>query len=245
MEFDPRPFPPLAPREIHVWCVDLDLPPSAETPADCLCDEERRRAVRFVREADRRRFTASHIALRVILGRCLGIPPGRVEVSARAGGKPELSARSDGPLLHYNLSHSGGMALVAVSSDQEVGVDVEQVRPLDDVDSIVNRYFAPGERAHWQASPEDERLAAFFRCWTRKEAYLKARGIGLSAALDQFEVVPSPDRAVCLVQHVAPEPSEGQWHVYDLQPAANYMAACAVQHPAEEIRVHPWLQGSA
>jgi 4'-phosphopantetheinyl transferase len=247
------PPPPLLPRELHVWRVELDRPPAADVLAGRLSAEERRRAERFVREIDRRRFLVGHAALRTILGRYLDIPPHRVETVLRAGGKPELlpSQFSPRPLgegpgvralaaLRFNLSHSEALALIAVALDCEVGVDVEHVRPIDDVESIVKRYFAPGEQAAWRALPERERLGGFFRCWTRKEAYLKARGIGLSGGLDRFEVSLAPDEPPRLLQVADPSDAAARWQMYDVPAGQGYLAACVVEGVVEKLSLFDW-----
>lgn len=233
-------LPRLLPHELHVWRVDLDRPPaSLECLAECLSSDERRRAERFVREIDRRRFIVSHAAVRTILGQYLGIPPERVEMAIRPGGKPELTPPPDAPPLRFNLSHSDALAMIAVVFDREVGIDVERVRPMSDMQGIVERFFAPGERAVWQTLPHDERASAFFRCWTRKEAYLKARGVGLSSGLDKFEVAFAPGEPARLLRDNRGD-FAADWHMYDLSPNSNYFAACAVERGAENLSVFDW-----
>ncbi len=244
MEFDlgppPATVPPLSPREVHLWRIRLDHPPAAITHlAECLSPEEHRRAERFVRDEDRQRFIVSHAALRMILGQYLGVPPGQVEMVVAASGKPSL-ASSNLPPLHFNLSHSEDLALVGVALDRQIGVDVEHWRPLVDAESIVKRYFAPGERARWQALPDHEQLPAFFRGWTRKEAYLKARGVGLSAGLDRFEVSLVPGESTRLVEGGEGNDSATRWQVYDISPGRGCSAACAVEGEIEKASLHDW-----
>lgn len=247
MEFDLGPFPrSLSPRELHLWCVDRQhLLAAADLLAECLSPEERDRSQRFVRGIDRQRFTVTHAAVRTILGHYLGIPPGQVEMTIRPGGKPELAPLPHLPPLRYNLSHSEGLAMVAVAINREVGVDVEYVRPFRDIESIVERYFAPGERATWQALPDHERVAAFFRCWTRKEAYLKARGIGLSAGLDQVEVSCAPNEPARLLWGEGPGDLGVQWQMYDVSPGRDYMAACVAEQGIDRLSLYqrPILRG--
>jgi 4'-phosphopantetheinyl transferase len=253
----------LPPRELQLWKVELDAATLADDHlAEMLSADERRRWQRFLREADRRRFLVSHAALRTILGKYLGTPPDRVEITSATGGKPQLPPPSNGLPLRFNLSHSEGLAMVALALGQEVGVDVEHVHPFADMGDIVERYFAPAERAAWQALPAEEQCAAFFRCWTRKEAYLKAQGIGLSGGLDRFEVsmapagegrrgqspsVPRPCEHGARLRAVAangyspllpielrdvPELVE-RWTLYDVSPGGEYCAACAVEGAIE------------
>jgi 4'-phosphopantetheinyl transferase len=232
--------------------VPLDPPADSETLTQYLSAEEVRRAARFLRETHRRRFIIAHAALRTILGQYLGIPPDRVAISLRTGGKPELALAQGSPLpwgggpgvraaktLRFNLSHSEALALIAVALDCEVGVDVEHIRPISDMANIVKRYFAPGEQAAWLALPDGERLAGFFRCWTRKEAYLKARGIGLSGGLDRFEVSLAPDEPARLL---CPDPSDApaRWQMHDVLAGPGYLAACVVEGAIEVVSTFDW-----
>jgi 4'-phosphopantetheinyl transferase len=235
----------LLPGDLQLWRVELDRPPATtELLAECLSPEERGRAERFVRQTDRRQFIVSHAAVRSILGKCLDVAPERVEMTIRPGGKPELTPAAGAPPLRYSLSHSEGLAMVALTLGREVGIDVERVRPSLDVANIVERYFAPGERAAWRALPECQRLAAFFRCWTRKEAYLKARGVGLSSGLDRFEVSLAPDEPARLLRGSEPSDSGAQWCVYDVSPGGEYIAACVVEGEAESVSVADWTAPS-
>jgi 4'-phosphopantetheinyl transferase len=129
--------------------------------------------------------------------------------------------------------------MVALTLHREVGIDVEQMRPTIDAASIVDRYFSAGERATWHSLPEHARLAAFFRCWTRKEAYLKARGIGLASGLDRFEVSFAPGEPARLLQR-DPTDSDAPWHMYDVSPGGDYAAACVVEGPIEQLSIHDW-----
>ncbi|MEX2287165.1 MAG: 4'-phosphopantetheinyl transferase superfamily protein [Planctomycetaceae bacterium] len=241
MEFDIESFPQCSSRELHVWRVDLDHPAVAiGVLGEFLSPEERQRAARFLRDTDRQRFIVGHSALRTILGRYLGVSPGRVEITDRPDGKPQLLPSPTVSPLRFNLSHSEGLALVAVALDREVGIDVERVRPLADVENIVERYFAPGERGKWQALPDHERLAAFFRCWTRKEAYLKACGTGLSLGLDRFEVSFAPGEPARLLWCGDANDTSAQWIVYDVSPSRSYMAACVVEVGIEMVSIYDW-----
>jgi 4'-phosphopantetheinyl transferase len=217
-------------RELHLWWIDTSRPAEPlEALKRYLDPDERRRAERFVREADRRKFVVSHAALRIILGQYLGVPPDQVETAAGPGGKPQLIASSPLPLLRFNLSHSEERALVGVAYDQEVGVDVEHVRPLTDAAHLVARCFSAGEQSAWQSLPLNERLPAFFRCWTRKEAYLKARGVGLSAGLDHFEVSLAPGEPARILSINDSTTSPAQWPIGDVPGDEGYMAAYVVE----------------
>jgi 4'-phosphopantetheinyl transferase len=245
MEFDLRPppatVPSLSPLALHLWRIHLAHPPAAIPHfAKCLSSDEHRRAERFVRDTDRQRFIVSHAALRMILGQYLAVPPDHVEMVIAASGKPILASAPNSLRLHFNLSHSEDLALVGVTLDRRIGVDVEHWRSLVDAESIMKRYFAPGELACWRALPEQERLPAFFRGWTRKEAYLKARGVGLAGGLDQFEVSLVAGESTRLVEDGDTTHSATCWQVYDVSPGNGYSAACAVEGEIEEASLFDW-----
>ncbi len=242
LQFDSKPALQLSPRVLNLWCIEIDRwLPVVERLAQYLSPEEAARSRRFLREVDRQRFVISHAAVRTILGAYLGAPPNRVELTVRVGGKPELASSPPFPPLCYNLSHSEEMAMVAVALDREVGVDIERLRPFLDIEEIVERYFAPGEQATWRELPDRERLDAFFRCWTRKEAYLKARGIGLSSGLDQVEVSFAPGETARLLRDQSLGQLSDGWQMYDVSPPGKgYMAACVVEKGIDRLTVHQW-----
>lgn len=165
--------------EVHVWRLELDLSPAraAEVSA-CLSADERQRAGRFAKPADRDRHSAAHGGLRRLLGRYLAVEPAGLAFRFGPHGKPAVA---DPPFdLRFNLSHSEGVGLVAVAVGREVGVDVERVRDQPPEEGVAEMAFGPTELAAWRALPAERRPAAFYRLWTRREAWLKARGVGLS-----------------------------------------------------------------
>lgn len=173
--------------DVHVWAVPLDGTDKAvRRLAATLNDDEQRRAARFLAEEPRRRFVISRAALRTILAHHLRTAPADVPVEYDLHGKPQLPERTND--LYFNLAHSGGLALVAVTEGCAVGVDVERVRPVRQWDQIAIRYFSVSETEAIMAAEESERQAAFLRCWTHKEAILKAIGVGLGYPLDAFAV---------------------------------------------------------
>jgi 4'-phosphopantetheinyl transferase len=160
--------------------------------AQCLSDAERVRAGRFVFEPDRRRFIVGRAHLRHLLASRLGTRADRVELDYGPRGKPRLAgdfAESD---LRFNLSHCGDVVLYAFSTGCEVGVDVEAVRELPDADDVAQHFFSPREHAAYRRLPARERPRGFFRCWTRKEAFIKALGSGLAYPLTEFDSNPAP-----------------------------------------------------
>jgi 4'-phosphopantetheinyl transferase len=191
-----------------------------------LDDEERARSTRFARPPDCRRFVLAHAALRLFLARCLGIHPTAVRYETGVHGKPRLGPGL--PLLEFNLSHSGGLGLLAVARDRSVGVDVEQLRDLPDALNIADAHFSAAEREVLRSLPPAEQRSAFFRCWTRKEAVIKAVGEGLGRPLDSFDVDLAPGSMAALTQLDGRSGNAAGWSLRDLTAPAGYEAAGAV-----------------
>lgn len=210
----PSRWPRLRDDEIHVWCVELDEAADAAALAACLSAGERERAGGLPSSAHRRRFVAARATLRQLLGRYLGQEPGAVVFAHGAHGKPFLPQGG----LHFNVSHTQGLALYAIASACEVGVDVEWMQPQVAHERIAARFFALEEREMLAQVPAEERRVAFYHIWTRKEAYLKACGDGLAAGLGTF--------AVSLEAEALLRSGEGRrWKLVAWEPAAGYVAA--------------------
>ena len=210
---------------VHVVSVPLDdLMPGA---LEVLDDDERARAARFVFDRHRSRFIAAHACLRLLLGQYIGQAPAALRFTAGARGKPRLL--DEGTDVRFNLSHSGDRALIAVSVGIEVGVDIEQARPEALLD-LARRFFAPGEVAALEALPMAEQPGAFVRGWTRKEAFIKALGDGLSFPLDQFEVSLAPDAAGQLLRSCGSDvDATARWRLVSLAAPPGYAAAVAAE----------------
>src|SRR5262245_34273422 len=178
--------------DILLWHVVLDRSPAeAEQLAALLAADELERTNRFRDPLLGRRFVTGRASLRRVLGRCLGRDPKEISFTYRAAGKPEMvDVGSHG--LHFNLTHSHAVAIIAVSPGRPVGVDIERVRPDFACAEIAARFFSRREQAMLCDLPADERAVAFFRCWTRKEAFIKLLGAGLSFPLDEFDVSLAP-----------------------------------------------------
>jgi len=224
----PARFPRLRPDEVHVWGIELDPPrPWVARLAATLAPDERERAGRFHNPADRRRFVVAHGAMRQLLGGYLGRNAGAVDFSCGRHGKPFVP----GEPVRFNLSRSGERALVAVSLDREVGVDVERIRPMEDARGIAERFFSRAESLKLQTvlgTPAAD--TAFFTCWTRKEAFVKAIGEGLSHPLATFEVTFLAGEPAEL--RIAPHPrgqAPRRWTLLDVDPGASYCAALVVE----------------
>jgi 4'-phosphopantetheinyl transferase len=212
---------------VTVWEIDLrcDLSQIAALSA-LLSRDERNRAERFVRERDRHRFTVARGALRTILAGALGNDrPVSLAFDYGAYGKPSLAQPCNPHHLHFNLAHSHDLALLAVTQGQEVGIDVEYVRPEVEILALAQRFFSPAESLRLNGLAEDERIEAFFDCWARKESYIKARGEGLNLALARFEVGFGRGQPACLkVDHGDPKACM-RWHLCHLDTRPGYRAA--------------------
>jgi 4'-phosphopantetheinyl transferase len=231
-------------REVHVWFVELAASDaSLEDCVSTLSADERERALRFRFEQLKTAFTLSRGILRVLLGRYLAIEPGRVRFAYGTRGKPRL-AFPETP-LEFNLAHSGVFAAYAFAVGCELGVDIEEVRPVPDQEGIVRRFFSREECEEWLELDSWQRDEAFFRCWTRKEAYIKALGDGLSMPLDSFRVSLRPGVPASLI-HANGDPAAGSnWSLLSLTPADGYVGSLAVPERARSVRILPRLTASA
>lgn len=231
-----RPAPgTLAADEVQVW--RLRVPPVGSEPAiwhDWLSVEERERIGRKRQAIDRQRDLTSRAGLRRLLGTYIGCSPGEIAFATGASGKPVLAPCPGGPRLEFNISHAGEWVLLAFAHAR-VGVDVEAWREIDH-DEIVRHYFAPAEQAAWEGVPAAKRLPVFFSAWTRKEAYVKALGTGLTTPLDQFAVRFHPADAPAALLSCEEGGGEVQrWTLADCSPAPGYSGAGAVEAPAVRI----------
>jgi 4'-phosphopantetheinyl transferase len=213
--------------EVHVWRVSLVQPPEAIAAlADTLSPDERERAARFHFERDRAAFTVARGALRALLGRYLARLPGDLGFGYHARGKPYLAAPA-GDRLRFNLSHSGGLALIALTQGREVGVDIEHKRALQDLTSLARISFAPGEYATLCGLAPRDQPDAFFACWSRKEAFIKATGEGVSQLAD-FDVTLRPGEPARLLR-IDGAFARRRWSLHELPVSPGYAAALVVE----------------
>jgi len=187
------------------------------------------RARRFHFQRDSERFIVTRGLLRCILGRYLGIEPGRLRFVYNSYGKPALATASDEGALCFNLSHSGGLALYAVARGRQVGIDLERIRAVPEIEQIAQRFFSSREYAAFRSLAAGLRQEAFYSCWTRKEAYIKARGQGLSLPLDQFDVSLVPGEPARLLDVRGDSQDGHHWLLRELEPGPGYVAALAVE----------------
>lgn len=214
---------------VHVWRADTGMPAS-RLAALCqlLAPDERARAARFLHEEDRRRYTVARGVLRRLLARYLGVAPTAVEFRYGAHGKPALAETAEGRDLRFNLSHSHGLALHAFAIGREVGVDVERMRPNTDVMAVARRFFSPAEVDALTKLPAGQRREAFFNCWTRKEAFIKAHGEGIALGLGRFGVTLRPGEPAALLRFDGDPAEAARWSMYALDAGEGYKAALAV-----------------
>jgi 4'-phosphopantetheinyl transferase len=191
--------------------------------------EELQRAKRLVVEERREQFVAGRGILRELLGEQLGEDPGAIRISQGEFGKPHLTDHLEPDALCFNLSHAGEFMLVTFAAGREIGVDLEQLRPELDFRPMAERYFSEREQADLFSLPESEQLTAFYRCWTRKEAYIKATGTGFSQPSNGFDVSLLQGEPPALLAHRVKPGDVGRWKLYDLEAPQGYCAALAVE----------------
>jgi 4'-phosphopantetheinyl transferase len=221
---------------IHVWRTSVTGTLSHQAdPGRLLSIEELERSQRFVFERDRQRFVVVHSVLRRLLAGYTGHPPESLTFGSNRFGKPYLVGPGDiQSRYRFNLSDAGSLALYAFSCESEIGIDIEQIRPIEHLE-IAERFFSPIETAELTGLSPDEQLSAFYTCWTRKEAYIKGHGKGLNMPLGDFSVPLSPGHDVGLV-HCAEDNREGaDWILYGLEAGDGYAAALAVQGQGHRV----------
>ncbi len=228
-----------SPSTVEVWCISWTK--HLAQIEDCralLSTAERTKADAFHFERDRQRYVISHAALRSLLTQHVSLAPGDIMIRQNGWEKPQLEPPHGG--VHFNLSHSGDLALVAISPDYEVGVDVEQIKTLPDLATVATRFFSKSESNALFQLPAAEQTPAFFRIWTRKEAFLKARGNGLSLPLAEFDVsLESGCTSVLLATRFA-QAEVTRWRVSDLPCAPEYAAALAVEGLDWTVTTRSW-----
>jgi 4'-phosphopantetheinyl transferase len=230
-------IPPLAGHEIHVWAVKLGVTSKElEDFAATLSPQESERAKKFKFDTHRNRFIAGRGVLRTILGQYLGATPADLRFVYLANGKPALGEGFESVGIHFNLAHTEDLALLAVTRIGTVGVDVECVRPIKNVDELVARFFSQRENDLFQKVSDPEKPAAFFNLWTRKEALLKATGEGITRSLSLVEVsflVNEPARLLAISGDEAAAP---RWCLREITPAVGITGAVAIELGTSNIQ---------
>lgn len=224
-----------------VYAVSLDQ--STEVVhkfAGSLAEEELGSAERFRFDKDRTRFIVARGWLRELLGSTLGVPPSTIKFQYGPCGKPALALSGGTGRLEFNIAYSHGLAVVALCREVEVGVDVEAIRPVEDESGLVRTCFSPREQGEYWAVQPLERNLAFFNGWTRKEAFIKAIGKGLSQPLESFDISLAPGRRAELLRFGALEGAACGWSLSSFTPAPGYVAAVALR-VQRELRIVPEL----
>jgi 4'-phosphopantetheinyl transferase len=239
------PFPPedwfSAAAGTQVWAIPLDADPPRLAEFDAtLAPIERERAARFHFLRDRNRFIAGRGGLRQILGRYLQVHPIKLHFNYGPHGKPSVAHPDGLNNLQFNLAHSEGLALLAVTRSGKVGIDLERIRPLNDAEGLVTRFFCPREISAFQALPDTEKPAAFFNLWTRKEAWLKAIGEGIGHSLNLVEVSFLPGQPAHLLSLPEGPETAAQWNLRDLAPAPGFAAALAIHGLDRPLQCWRW-----
>ncbi len=239
---EPGRLPVLGKDEVHVWRASLDMAPASIRRAlTVLSADERRRADRFRFSVHGDRFVAARAVLRGLLGHYLELPPSGVPLCAGPTGRPVLPSDFRDGGVEFNLTHSGDRTLIAVARDRAVGVDLERLRRGVAHERLADRFFTPSEAEALRDVPPAVRPIAFFACWTRKEAFLKATGTGLQHglphALREFAVTVSPFEPPEIRQFPG---GTRRWSLTDLDVGAGYAAALAVEGNAR-MRLFEWV----
>lgn len=236
----PNKFPNLEMHQAHIWSAVLNYDiQKLKIFFDLLDADEQVRANRFHFEKDRNQFIASHGILRKILSGYLNISPEKIIFSYNEFGKPFIANQSD---IQFNLSHSKNITLIAITKNYSIGVDIEYIKQTRDIEAIAERYFSTHECSALKQLPTEERQKAFFNGWSRKEAFLKAHGQGLSYSLEKVEVsLATNEPAKFIAIHDANE-NISEWELYNLEPANDFAAAVAIKGELKKIEMLQWQE---
>lgn len=221
---------------MHVWRISLTQPTEASSLWATLSVEEQTRAARLVREELRSRYVIAHGWARKILARYLGLLPGEIRYEYGDYGKPRIQPTGSSARVDFNLTHSGDIALIAVTPGTQVGIDIEAHNRKTDFLELAARTFSVAEREALAALADDETLltAGFFACWTRKEAYLKATGHGISGGLEHFDVSLTPGQPARLLRDERDPGATNRWNMREITVSPGYSAAVVVEAPLRE-----------
>jgi 4'-phosphopantetheinyl transferase len=230
--------------ELQIWLASLEIGPQQLGELErTLSADEIARAGRFYFERDRRSFIGRRGILRAILATYLETTPSALRFLYNEFGKPRLEGSKEARSLSFNLSHSGLLVLVAVAIERDVGVDIEFIDSSVSFEEVAKRFFSPNEIATLEALPQSLRPAGFFNCWARKEAYLKARGMGLSIPLDSFDVSLIQGETATLVGTENSSSDISNWKVENLNIDSRYAAAVAAAGRDWKVALWNWQSG--
>jgi 4'-phosphopantetheinyl transferase len=228
--------------EAQVWRASLDQDAKViANLAALLSQDERQRAVRYHRPVDRDRFIVGRGILRMVLSAYLALAPGQLQFTYNEYGKPAVSDDQNDRALNFNLSHSAGLALYAFTRGRVVGIDIEYIREDFATLDIAEHFFSKDEVRSLKAAPACLRAEAFFNCWSRKESYIKAIGMGVSYPLDGFTVSLAPDVAPALLKVDADEREPTRWQMYEIKAGEGYAASLIVEKPPIALKQWQWI----
>lgn len=235
--------PELAIGDVHIWRIGLDQPEDVyHTLSDHLAADELARADRFRFDDARRRFVVGRGILRSILAGYLAANPQEIRFQYGPQGKPSLDTRYESAALHFNLSHTRDVAVCACTRHYEIGVDVEHIHPLDDMDRVARRMFSEGDYLAWSHLPDGLRLTAFYKCWTQKEALIKALGCGLSQPMSQLSVSMLPEEPAALVNLNGDCKRASDWSLHSFVPEIGTIAAFALKTRHWQLACFVWSE---
>jgi 4'-phosphopantetheinyl transferase len=227
-------------NEVHIRFTRLDLEDDDQSRLERrLAEEERSRADRLKIELARNRFIAGRAFLRETLASYLEVEPEALLLGEGEWGKPYIAQGKGCGMLSFNLSHAAGLAVLAVSLKREVGIDIEKTAKELPYRNIARMFFSPREQEELFTLPPDEQLAAFYRCWSRKEAYLKGCGRGFSVPSGNFDVSLLPGQKPALIEHRLSPGESGRWSLLDIPAPEGFCAALAVEGGPPVIRIFP------
>lgn len=241
MKIKAAEVPTLGQAEIQVWRINLAQDTAGEDRLKaCLSAEERERTGRFHFAHDRRRFVIRRAALRHLLAAHLSVSPDAVRFLPGSHGKPGLLGQAGPAGLRFSCSHSADLGLVAMARGRELGVDLEQHRPLADAGDLTNAFFSPCEIAELKGVPPELKARSFFDCWSRKEAFVKAIGLGLSFPLHRFAVSLAPDQPAALLRVEDDPGAVNRWKMLSLDITADYSAALVFEGRDANLKCFEW-----
>jgi 4'-phosphopantetheinyl transferase len=231
----------LSKQDVHIWQAALDLPSSTvQELREVLTNDEKARAEQFHFDRDKQRFIAARGMLREILAFYLEVKAGELRFDYGRNDKPKLSDTFGNKAICFNLSHSQGIALYGLTQGRAIGVDIEYIRDISEIEQIVEQFFSTKENDLFRTLPENLKKETFFNCWTRKEAFVKAVGDGLSFPLDKFDVSLSPGEPARLMRIEGDSKAPSRWTIHELKPSSGFAAAFAVEGRSWQLHCWQW-----
>lgn len=233
------PTQPLPDSDIHVWCASLNVSSQdLSYYSSLLSEDEVARTGRFYFEKDRDRFIVGRGLLRILLGGYLNQEPAQIEFVYGPHGKPDLKSAPGKSSLEFNLSHSKDLALYAFAWHRKVGIDIEYMIPMADMDDFAEKFFTPHETALINSLAGKQKEETFFKTWTCKEAFLKANGFGLTVPINQVELTLEPEETVRLISVGSDKEQSAHWRLEMFNPFPGYQSALAVKGLDRHIVFH-------